>query len=44
MGIARYAPITDFITHTNLLFIYEHMINVRSGSHAGIHGGLSGNI
>ena len=27
MGVVRYPPVTDFITHKNLLFIFEHMIN-----------------
>ena len=26
MGVVRYPPITDFITHKNLLFGLEHMI------------------
>ena len=40
MGVVRYPPVTDFITHKNLLFGFEHMINVMSGSYAGIHGSL----
>ena len=38
--VAQVPPVTDFITHKNLLFGFEHMINVMSGSYAGIHGSL----